>query len=510
MIDFDFKNPDYLPIFEKRITNLDRIRNSNYLINALKIYYKDNPVDFIQDWMVTYDPRKSPPIKPFLLWPKQREYILWLHARLKNKEDGVVLKCRDMGATWLNTAFGVWLWIFDKGVSIGFLSRKQAYVDVIGDPDSIFGKIRMIINNLPAELLPNEFDILKHAPFMRVINPENGSIIKGEAGDNVGRGGRQTIYFKDESAFYERPKLIEAALSATSNVKIDVSTTNGPGNPFYDKCHAGILPMFRFTWRDDPRRDDNWYAEEKKKLDPVAFAREVDCDDAAAQENSVIPSKYITSAINLKLDKSGKKIAGFDVADEGNDDNCLAIRQGVNLLSCTVWSDGNVSQSTRKVVGIVNENQIELVNYDNIGVGAGVKGESWSLKQEGLKINFNGVCVGSSPRKGSILPGKKNKDMFVNLKAQLWWEMRLRFQRTYDHVNDIKKYPEKDLISIPNDADLISELSQPKYEYNIKGQIQIESKKAMKKRGINSPNRADAFILAFSTNSMPTPSAYAI
>jgi phage terminase large subunit len=84
---------------------------------------------------------------------------------------------------------------------------------------------------------------------MRVLNPENGASIVGEAGDNIGRGNRTSIYFKDESAFYEHADAIDAALSQTSNCKIDVSTPNGAGNAFYRKRHGGKIKVFVFDWR---------------------------------------------------------------------------------------------------------------------------------------------------------------------------------------------------------------------------------------------------------------------
>jgi len=90
------------------------------------------------------------------------------------------------------------------------------------------------------------FDIKWHAPHLKIVNPETESTITGEAGDNIGRGGRNSIYFKDESAFYEHPLTIDAALSQNSDVKIDVSTPNGIGNPFYQKRFAGEDTSIRF------------------------------------------------------------------------------------------------------------------------------------------------------------------------------------------------------------------------------------------------------------------------
>jgi hypothetical protein len=59
------------------------------------------------------------------------------------------------------------------------------------------------------------------------------STATGEAGDNIGRGGRTLGYFKDESAHYEHRDLIEAALGDNTNVQIDISSVNGLGNVFH-------------------------------------------------------------------------------------------------------------------------------------------------------------------------------------------------------------------------------------------------------------------------------------
>jgi len=107
-------------------------------------------------------------------------------------------------------------------------------------------------------------------------------------------------------------------------------------------------------------------------------------------------------------------------------------------------------------------------------------------------------------RYGYYKPGKENKDMFLNLKAQLWWELRDRFERTYEHVNNIKKYPVDKLISIPNDPQLISELSQPKVETNEAGKLKIESKLKLTRRGIKSPNKAEALTLAIAKSNVST------
>lgn len=445
--------------------------------------------------MFTYDPRVQPAYLPFILWPRQREYIEWLRNQWKTKQDGLVEKSRDVGATYLNMAFSIWLWRYYQ-VKVGFGSRKEALVDRIGDPDSIFEKGRTILERMPLEILPRGFFVKEHTPFMKIINPETGSTITGEAGDNIGRGGRSSIYFKDESPFYERPDKIDSALSQNSDVKIDIGTPNGVGNPFYRKRFGGKIPIFVFDWRDDPRKTKAWYDYQIETLDPIIVAQEIDRDYAASVEQICIPMKWVKAAVDFDVPVSGELIASLDVADEGEDANALIIRKGIKVIFVDSWYKGNTTQTTRKAVSICREHGCRIMRYDPIGVGAGVKGEASNEKYN--DITFVPINFASDPAQGYYENTKrKNEDMFANIKAQSHWCLRRRFEKTYEYVNGIRQHPIDDLISIPNHSLLIQELSQPKYDYTESGKIIIESKKKMKTRGIKSPNLNDSLAMNF-------------
>ena len=86
------------------------------------------------------------------------------------------------------------------------------------------------------------------------------------------------------------------------------------------------------------------------------------------------------------------------------------------------------------------------------------------------------INPGSTKLWGYYAPGKLNSDMFLNLRAQLWWKIRKRFEKTYQKVNKKHDHPDDECISIPNDHELILELSQPKVFQNEAGKLQIESK----------------------------------
>lgn len=491
---------NYDVIIKERCRKLLAIREDARYLSACKIIYKNDPVKFISDWMVTYDPQRAPYYLPFVLFPKQEELIKFFVERKENREDGLCEKCREVGFTWLAVAFAVHQWLFLPNQKFSFGSRKQDLVDEIGNPDSIFEKIRITLQYLPIEFLPHGFDQTKHAPFLKIINPENKSIITGEAGDNIGRGGRSTLYFIDEAAFLERPRKVEAALSANTDCKIYISTPNGIGNVFHQKRFSGKVPVFTFNWFDDPRKDEAWFKKKENALDSVIFAQEVLIDYGASVENVCIPAKWVKAAINFNIKgiDEGKIFAGLDVADEGWDANAFILRRGSKIDFIQSWKEGDTSQTALRAYRLGTDHDIDYLLYDNIGVGAGVKAELNKVKKTtGWNFDIMGVNVGAGDLPGNYVEGKKNKDMFSNLKAWLWWGMRRRFEKTHAVATGQKQYPVDELISIPNDVELITELSQPRFFFIENGKIQIESKKDMKKRGLSSPNKADAAMLAF-------------
>ena len=502
----DFRNIDYVAVLKERQDRLIDIREDINLMAATRMYYKTGGaqaiIDCIEDWFFTYDPRNKMPWVPFLLFPKQKEFIHWLYERSRpgnlGNQGGLAEKSRDVGFTWLCMSYSVVMWLFYPGTKIGFGSRKAELVDRLGDPDSIMEKGRLILDKLPSEMLPQTFARRDDLGHMKFLNRENGNTITGEGGDNIGRGGRNSIYFVDEAAFLARPKLVDASLSGNTDCRFDVSTVNGPSNSFAIKRQKGTVgkDVFVFDWKDDPRKDMKWYWQKKKDLDPVILASEIDRDYGASVEGICIPQKWINTAINLTLPSTGTRVGALDVADEGKDANALAIRRGVVCSEVAAWYKGNTAQTTKKAAFMCREKGVKELRYDKIGVGAGVKGE---ISNAGYS-DITAVPINSSlaPTPGwYIVNEKKNIDMFLNYRAQMWWLLRRRFEKTWEHVTEKRKYSYEDLISIPNDVELINELSGVQYKHSGSGKIQIEAKKDMAKRGVKSPNKADALAMLY-------------
>jgi phage terminase large subunit len=477
----DWRKPDYADVWSRRGTALQRLAAaSDEDFAATMAYYSTRPAEWITDWGVTFDPRNVerglPATAPFILFPKQVEAVEWLVARWRAREDGLVEKSRDMGVSWICVAVAVWMWTFHPGVVVGFGSRKEDYVDRIGDPSSLFWKIRSFISLLPPRMRPAGYDEKKHAPFMRVLNPENGSAIIGEAGANIGRGARTSVYFKDESAFYEQPEQIDAALSQTSNCKIDVSTPNGEGNPFWKKRHGGKLLVFVFDWRDDPRKGPEWYERQCATLDPVVLAQEVDRDYSASIGNSFIPGDIVTLAMSrgpADVPAMGGLRVGLDVARFGDDKCVLTFRRGKVVVRQTSWGKTDLMSTAGRAKQEINAfrqakgTHLEQIAVDTIGVGAGVADALRAWFGEDVVADVNASL-------------RMDDGSHFNLRAFMWAQMK-------DWLATA---------SIPNDPELRTDLTGLRYLYR-GGLMLMESKDDAKKRGLKSPDRGDSLALTF-------------
>ena len=227
-------------------------------------------------------------------------------------------------------------------------------------------------------------------------------------------------------------------------------------------------------------------------------------DPVADSELAIIKPSWIEAAIDahekLGFSAAGRRILGFDVADEGDDANATVLRHGSVVTDMQQWRGQDVIYSADKVYLYAQEQDIDRIVYDNIGVGAGVKAQ---FRRKNGKVQTLGFNAGGAVYKpdAKYTDDKKNRDMFANIKAQAWWMVRDRFYKTWRAVHHGDSYPEDQLISLSSSLHeleyLTAELSRPQVDYDQNGRVKVESKKDMKKRGIPSPNRADALVMAF-------------
>ena len=165
----------------------------------------------------------------------------------------------------------------------------------------------------------------------------------------------------------------------------------------------------------------------------------------------------------------GPVIMGIDVARFGNDKTCFTFRQGRVVLRQVVAGKldvvdvaGRAKDEIRAQLG-----DVQQIAVDAIGIGAGVA--------DVLRRDFGDIVVDVN----SAL--RVDDGQNYNLRARMWRDMREWLKAG---------------ASVPNDSDLITDLTALQYSYR-GGALLIESKEDAKKRGIKSPDRADSLALTF-------------
>lgn len=529
-----WRAPDYVAVFAWRQRRLQLLRDKAMLYGARE-YYKHHPKEFINHWCDTYDPRnvaKGMPARlPFVMFKRQEEMVDFIECCRQHEVNGAIDKSRDMGATWDACAYSVQQWCFWDGVSIGWGSRKEQLVDRLGDLDSIFEKIRMLLRGLPRVFLPPGFLDQDLMNYMRIVNPKNGASITGEAGDSIGRGGRKSVYFVDEAAHLEHAESVEASLMENTRVRIDLSSTAGPATVFARKLESGAhwVPgaapektrelIFTMDWSDHPQKTQEWHDQRKQQFTnnglQHVFAQEVDRDPLAAVDGIVIPGEWVRSAVDahvrLKLPEDGGWCAGLDVADEGMDLNALVGRRGIMVKLAEEWGERDTAATARRAIEHMRgRGQVDL-QYDCIGVGAGIKAEVNNLKSQvdsqGKPLlpkdvwfvpwNAGAEVVG---KENHLIPGDRNSplngDFFTNFKAQAWWHARRRFEVTHKAVTEPGyRWKADDVVSLDSTMPLLRklmrELSQATMSKGARMKLVIDKTPD----GMRSPNLADACVM---------------
>jgi hypothetical protein len=236
---------------------------------------------------------------PFILWDTiaagpgpdpitQRDLARWFLTRIAAGGYAMVKKSREIGVTWLLLHIYYWLWKF-RAQSIRLGSRKEDLVDVIGDLDSLFGKVRYIHNRQPAHLRDVRV-IDKHLLIHCLRN--NAKIIGESTNEDFGRGGRSYATLIDE--FGAVPAAVASdSLSAVESVSHSLAlvwTPSGTRHPAFTLFQeAPAERAILMSWRTDPYRPANFkQLQLDEGLSEARFEREYNCSDTAALPGNLI------------------------------------------------------------------------------------------------------------------------------------------------------------------------------------------------------------------------------
>ena len=193
------------------------------------------------------------------------------------------------------------------------------------------------------------------------------------------------------------------------------------------------------------------------------------------QDNALIPMSWVDEAKNRTLHEDGICTFGVDIARFGSNETIVIMRNGSKARVIGSWNDSNTMASVGKIIELARQNSPESIFVDGCGVGGGVIDR---LKESEFKRAVVDVNVSRSAT---------DKNRFLNERAELFWNLRERFEKG-------------DIDIDPRDEDLAVQLAEMQYTIDSRGKIKIESKDEMRRRGILSPDRADALALAFKSH----------
>lgn len=205
--------------------------------------------------------------------------------------------------------------------------------------------------------------------------------------------------------------------------------------------------------------------------------------DVVMGTDYLIPFRDVNMAVARELEpgEDDIKAFGIDVARFGDDKTVVFYRHGPVIRQIWQWGKMDLEQTKERVVSLIEQHQPKLVIVDAIGVGAGLHDSlrhkpDWKVDEE------------SGWKKPILIEFKaseaaRDSEHYVNQRAEQY--------------SGLAKRLEEGQLDIPDDRELKSQLAGLRYEFNSRSQIQVESKEKMKKRGLPSPDKADALVLSF-------------
>jgi phage terminase large subunit len=219
---------------------------------------------------------------------------------------------------------------------------------------------------------------------------------------------------------------------------------------------------------------------ETAKKDPTLFAHIWLGEPLGQSDSAVMSRSDILDAMNREVDDDGAVIVGVDVARMGSDRTVLWKRKGFKTTDYKVYTHKRTTEVSDLIEDFVNNNTETEIRVDDTGVGGGVTDILIRRGYNIIPINFGGE------------PADKNR--YTNVISEAWFYLK----------NIIKE------IELPEDRDLLMELSTREWKQDPRGRRKIESKDDYKKKGYKSPDLADACIICYYQPQIATPDIHFI
>ena len=276
-----------------------------------------------------------------------------------------------------------------------------------------------------------------------------------------------------------------------------------------------LMMVVEVNWRDNP-----WFPPEleQERLDDLNNLTRAEYDHiwegkyADSVENAIIQPEWfdacVDAHIKLGFKPMGQERVTYDPADTG-DAKAVCYQHGAVVKDVQSTEDGKIDTATDWATTFAIDRKPDIFLWDADGMGMGLKRQITDAFQ-GKKIDVEAFRGSETPDRpdsiyervdADVKNQKTNREAFTNKRAQYYWILRDKMLKTYLAVERGERvFNPDDLISFSSEikelAGLRAELCRIPRKYNAAGRIQILSKPEMKKLDIDSPNMADAVMMA--------------
>jgi len=458
---------------------------------------------------------KAGAVVPLVLNSAQK----FVHAEIERMQAEVgrvrvlILKGRQQGMSTYTEG----RYIHKTGMNKG----KTAYILTHEDKatQNIFGMARRYHELLPDPMRPKTS--ASNANEL-VFSALQSKYMVGTAGSKgTGRSTTVQYFHGSEVAFWPNAKdhlagVGQAVPDLPETEVILESTANGIGNMFHTMCMSALrgigdyrLIFVPWFWQIEYRRtaegftptpleivyrqlyclDDEQMAWRRAKID-TDFQGDIDLFNQeypasvslafqASTKGSYLPLDKLEKAMATKLNaeayRTAPKIMGVDPGEYGDDPSVIAKRQGRKVSPLEALHKRGPMELAGIVAMRADDWGPDAINVDCTGVGSGVVDR---LAELGYPVN-------------RVHNGGKALD-------DLTYSRRLEEQH-----GEWKKWLEDEPCELPDDEILKIDCVSRGYSYDSSRRVVMESKEKMKKRGLPSPNHADAVALTFAVRISP-------
>lgn len=217
-----------------------------------------------------------------------------------------------------------------------------------------------------------------------------------------------------------------------------------------------------------------WVEDKQKRwgVESPRYVSKVLGDFPDIGEDTLIAPSLIQAAQDRTLpEDADDQRLGVDVARYGTDRTIIMKTAGPVARTIGSYAKQSTTEATGRVVQAAHEmNGPFEIRVDGVGVGGGVVDQ---LVEQGWAVMD--MQAGATPL---------DTKHYANARAEWFWGLREMFEQG-------------DIDIDPDDDELAAHLGALRYKFTSRGQVQIESKDEIRKRGLPSPDRADALMLAY-------------